>query len=69
MILDVCCGPRHMWFDKERIDVIYGDRRQEKHVYHSDKWGDREWEISPDILIYGKKIRKAFYGVGGATSF
>ncbi len=50
MILDVSCGPRHMWFDKTRDDVVYGDKRQEKHVYHSDKWGDREWEISPDIL-------------------
>lgn len=50
MILDVCCGPKHMWFDKNHPNAIYGDIRQETHTYHSDKWGDQTWTIDPDIL-------------------
>jgi hypothetical protein len=39
-----------MWFDKKHKDTVYGDKRQEKHSYHSEKYGSRYWEISPDIV-------------------
>lgn len=50
LILDVCCGPKSMWFDKNREGVVYGDKRKESHIYHSEKWGDRKWSIAPDVL-------------------
>lgn len=28
-ILDVCCGSRMMWFNRQRTDVVYADRRRE----------------------------------------
>lgn len=31
-ILDVCCGSRMFWFDKENPDVIFGDIREESHI-------------------------------------
>ncbi len=32
LILDVCCGSRMFWFDKENKNVIFGDRRREEHI-------------------------------------
>ena len=29
--LDVCCGPRSMWFDKEDPRAVFVDRREEEH--------------------------------------
>ena len=32
-ILDVCCGGRMMWFDKDDDRVIFLDKRKENHTY------------------------------------
>lgn len=50
MILDVCCGPKHMWFNKSHPHVIYGDKRQESHTVVGPKWGKRTFHIAPDVL-------------------
>jgi hypothetical protein len=31
-VLDVCCGPKGMWFDKQDERALYLDRRRETHV-------------------------------------
>ena len=44
-IIDVTCGSRMMWFDKQHPDVIYADIRTENHILCDG----RVLEISPDI--------------------
>jgi hypothetical protein len=46
-ILDVTCGSKSMWFDKDRTDVIYADARTETHVLCDG----RTLEITPDMEI------------------
>lgn len=31
-ILDVCCGSRMFWFDREHKDTVFMDIRSEKHI-------------------------------------
>lgn len=47
-VLDVCCGSRMFWFDKNDDRSIFLDKRKEQHVI---KYGDRTWsvDVSPDI--------------------
>lgn len=28
-VLDVCCGSRMMWFDRQHPDAVFGDQRSE----------------------------------------
>ena len=44
-ILDVCCGSRMFWFDKENPDVLFGDIRDEDHVLCDG----RKLDIKPDM--------------------
>lgn len=44
-ILDVCCGSRMFWFDKENPDVLFGDIRDENHVLCDG----RKLDIKPDM--------------------
>jgi SAM-dependent methyltransferase len=48
-VLDVCCGPKGMWFDKHDERALYLDRRNEIHhlKYHSGNYTE---DISPDII-------------------
>ena len=48
-IVDVCCGPKGMWFDKQDERVLYLDKRCEEHInlYPS---GEKRMTISPDII-------------------
>jgi len=46
-ILDVCCGSKMFWFNKNYSGAIYGDIRSEKHVLCDG----RNLEINPDILF------------------
>jgi 23S rRNA G2069 N7-methylase RlmK/C1962 C5-methylase RlmI len=48
-VLDVCCGPKGMWFDKHDPRALYLDRRNEihKNTYAS---GYKETTIEPDII-------------------
>ena len=50
-ILDVCCGSRMFWFNRDDDRVIFCDKRSEQHVL-KDKTvpgGQRELIISPNI--------------------
>ncbi len=50
-ILDMCCGPRMMWFDKSDPRAVYLDRRMERHAMHRPKRGTVEYtETIPDVL-------------------
>lgn len=47
VVLDVCCGSRMMWFDKQNPDVVFGDKRCEEQTL-----GDgRSLRIAPDVLL------------------
>lgn len=54
-ILDPCCGPRSMWFDRENPDAIYGDIRRETVTVtdqsHGREDGSRTLRIEPDVLL------------------
>ena len=43
-ILDVCCGSRMFWFDRENPNVDYNDIRNESHILCDG----RELHITPD---------------------
>jgi ubiquinone/menaquinone biosynthesis C-methylase UbiE len=44
-VLDMCCGPRMMWFNKADPRVLFSDIRAETH-----QLPDRELVISPDTI-------------------
>jgi hypothetical protein len=46
-ILDVCCGSRMFWFDKNNKDVLFGDIRTEEHTLCDG----RSLEIKPDMQL------------------
>ena len=48
-VLDVCCGPRGMWFDKTNDRALFLDRRDEVHFlqYPSGNYTER---IESDII-------------------
>lgn len=45
-ILDVCCGSRMFWFNKDNPDVLFQDIREEEHILCDG----RILEIKPDIV-------------------
>jgi hypothetical protein len=55
-ILDVCCGGRMMWFDKDDNRVIFLDKRKETHTYigasQNGAGSGKEYKISvnPDCI-------------------
>lgn len=51
-ILDVCCGSKMFWFDKNREDTIYMDIRE----YEDILCDGRKLEIKPDIVDDFRKI-------------
>ncbi len=46
-ILDACCGPRFMWFNKKHPNTIYIDIRKEKKGFIEAR---PECEINPDMI-------------------
>lgn len=48
-VLDVCCGTKGMWFDKNDKRALYLDKRRE---FHSNEYpsGKKEMFINPDII-------------------
>ncbi|GGH28445.1 hypothetical protein GCM10011418_39120 [Sphingobacterium alkalisoli] len=46
IILDACCGPRMMWFNKNHPDTIYMDIRKENFV----ACDSRKIEVDPDLI-------------------
>lgn len=51
-ILDVCCGSRMFWFDRENPIVLFGDIRKEDHILCDG----RELHINPDIELDFRKL-------------
>ncbi len=45
-ILDVCCGSRMFWFDKQNPNVAFNDVRSEKHVLCDG----RTLQVAPDFI-------------------
>lgn len=43
--MDVCCGSRMFWFDKQNQLALFCDKRQESHVLCDD----RSLHIHPDL--------------------
>lgn len=54
-VLDVCCGPRGMWFDKSDERALFVDRRSETHEM-SYPSGYYKEEIHPDVLADFTKL-------------
>ena len=50
MILDPTCSARSIWFDKDREDVVYGDKRIEDLWVGKGKNG-RQWNVRPDVQL------------------
>ena len=46
-VLDPCCGSRMMWFDRQNVDVVFGDRRREEQTLCDG----RTLQINPDVLL------------------
>lgn len=51
-VLDVCCGSKMFWFDKDNKDVIFGDIRSEQHVLCDG----RDLTIAPDIIFDYRRL-------------
>jgi len=54
-ILDPCCGPKHMWVNKNHPYTIYGDIRREKKGFVPSK-SDRTAQIKPDMIMDFRNI-------------
>lgn len=48
-VLDVCCGAKGMWFDKNDTRALYLDKRCETHSNEYPS-GKKEMVIAPDII-------------------
>ena len=46
-ILDVCCGSKMFWFDKDNKDVLFLDNRKEEHILCDG----RKLKINPDEIM------------------
>jgi SAM-dependent methyltransferase len=59
-IIDVCCGPRSFWFDRQNPAVIFGDQRRETITVtdrsNGKKDGTRKLVIDPDTLMDFREI-------------
>ena len=51
-VLDVCCGPRMMWFDRGDSRALFVDKRRERHLAadNSISNGEREIVVDPDVI-------------------
>jgi len=51
-IIDVCCGSKMFWFDRDNENVIFCDKRAEQHTLNDKtaKGGKRDLIISPNII-------------------
>lgn len=53
-IIDICCGSRMFWFDKENPNVIFNDIRNEEHTLCDG----RELKINPDTMMNFTNLTK-----------
>ena len=47
-VLDACCGPRMMWFDKADPRALFIDKRQETHAMN--RYGEGSVNRSPAVI-------------------
>jgi len=52
-ILDPCCGPKSMWFNKNHPNVIYCDIRKEEKGFIKTKFN---LEVNPDFIMDFRKM-------------
>ena len=52
-VIDVCCGSRMFYFDRQDDRVVFGDVRNERHELKdkSSTGGVRHLSIEPDVLL------------------
>ena len=48
-VLDVCCGTRMMWFDKDDDRAVFVDKRNEAFRPTGVKFADKDIEVRPDF--------------------
>ena len=51
-ILDVCCGGRMFWFNKQHPNAVYGDIRKESFV----ACDGRKISVEPDVIMDFREI-------------
>lgn len=49
-ILDACCGPRSMWFEKRHTGTVYSDTRRVEEVVWQRGEDSRKLIVNPDII-------------------
>lgn len=49
-ILDVTCGARTIWFDKNHPSAVFCDKRREKYQHLWPNAGNCTLDINPDVL-------------------
>lgn len=51
-ILDVCCGSKMFWFDRDDNRVIFCDKRAERHLLNDKtaKGGKRDLVVAPNVI-------------------
>jgi SAM-dependent methyltransferase len=51
-VIDVCCGSRMFWFDRDDERAVFADKRSETHVLKdsSSKHGSRTLNVDPDLI-------------------
>ena len=57
-VLDVCCGSKMFWFDRNDTRTVFVDKRCESHVLtdKSSSGGTRTLTVSPDIVADFKDL-------------
>ncbi len=55
-ILDVTCGARTMWFNKNHPAALFCDKRRERHEHLWKNAGNCKLEINPDVLCDFTKL-------------
>lgn len=54
VILDVCCGPKSFWFNKNHPNTVYQDIRREEKGFYPDR---PNCEVQPDLIGDFRDIR------------
>lgn len=49
-ILDVTCGSRSIWFDKQHHSAVYCDKRNEEHHVVTNNGGTKHIIVQPDVV-------------------
>jgi ubiquinone/menaquinone biosynthesis C-methylase UbiE len=52
LILDVCCGGKLFWFNKNHPNTVYVDQRQGKYLFSEN----RKIKVKPDIVANFKEL-------------